>query len=604
MKGEQAILRAWLMLRVLVTVRWMFKRASGKDLLSSEASGRTWAWASTVFRQAVDRCRPRVALQEWLMELAGIRMFEFFGLAPVHERRKPLRDKKAQSMQSALRDLAPEHAMRVVGFLDAMRQARGSRNVRSLEQALHKCNSRMLPLLAPSSTSSSNGLATSILGGKVKLRRADVLSPVATALEEALAQAPGSRQDIDPLLTEAVHLKELRVPEYLSSSALVRLLDKSIMSSDLEVFDALSCEHDLGELEVQEGLVPLVDDKVLMALADHAGSLRTLALRCSQDCSAACVKGLLYACGPRLLELTLAGVQSMVSSTPAAARIPSSSSSSSSIFEVSTARRMSGGEVLLSEIPYKRLSQLMVLRLRQAPLSDAMLVAINAALHGHLKELDLSFCIQITDSSLHHVLQKQERLEVLGCDGCDQLVDRALLALCARTWRLFNVRRKQHPVPLYFFDHFMSENYRKSNEVVVQVLPPNWQAGEEDSAPTSASASAQAAGGARKEGFVSNRDRGLWHNLDPQGRDEIPFQRLRQALIPAYPAQVVDFLFSQMQRSVAEQTEDWDGDVQAEKASANDFETTLNFVQFQEYFWEVLEAAEDHERFCEALGKV
>ena len=190
-----------------------------------------------------------------------------------------------------------------------------------------------------------------------------------------------------------------------------------------------SCEEDLGEVELQEGPVPLVDNAVLIALAEHAGSLRKLAFRCNQKCSSASVKGLLYACGPRLLELTLSGVQAMVSSSAAAVtRVPSSSSSDL----IPSSRRMSGGEKMLSEIPYKRLSELSVLRLRQAPLTDAMLLAINAALHGHLKELDLSFCIQITDSSLHHVLQKQERLEVLGLDGCDQLVDRyVFVCLCA-----------------------------------------------------------------------------------------------------------------------------------------------------------------------------
>jgi hypothetical protein len=181
-------------------------------------------------------------------------------------------------------------------------------------------------------------------------------------------------------------------------------------------------------------------------------------------------------------------------------------------------------------------------------------------------------------------------------------VDRALLALCARTWRLFNVKRLLHPVPLHFFDHFMSEHYKKSNEVVVQVLPPNWQAEEGDA--QSASASAQASG-ASKEGFISNRDRVLWHNLDPQGRDEVSFRHLKQALMPLYPAQVVFFLFSEMLRSLAEQDEDGDADVRAgAEAGGGDDETNLNSEQFRVYFWEILEAVEDHEKFCEVLGKV
>jgi hypothetical protein len=31
-------------------------------------------------------------------------------------------------------------------------------------------------------------------------------------------------------------------------------------------------------------------------------------------------------------------------------------------------------------------------------------------------------------------------------------------------------------VPLHFFEQFMSEHHKESNKVVVQVLPPNWQA--------------------------------------------------------------------------------------------------------------------------------
>ena len=71
--------------------------------------------------------------------------------------------------------------------------------------------------------------------------------------------------------------------------------------------------------------------------------------------------------------------------------------------------------------PTKMRRELQVLRLVQAPLTDAMLLGISHALHGQLRELDLSFCIQITDSSMNHVLQKQERLGLLKVDGCDQV---------------------------------------------------------------------------------------------------------------------------------------------------------------------------------------
>ena len=223
----------------------MVKEASGKDLLSSsDYRERAWKWALVVFRQAVDRCRARVALQETLMDLAAQRMFEYLGQTAANDRHRFLsRDKKAQGLHEVLQDLAPEDAIRVVGFLDGRRQARTTSNVLSLEQALRKCNLHMLKVLTPSSSSRA-GLATSILGGNLKIRRADILNPLARALEEALAQVPMSRQAKgssarDPLLAEVAHITDLKVPRYLSSSALTRLLSKGIMSAGLEEFDAL-----------------------------------------------------------------------------------------------------------------------------------------------------------------------------------------------------------------------------------------------------------------------------------------------------------------------------------------------------------------------------
>jgi len=48
-----------------------------------------------------------------------------------------------------------------------------------------------------------------------------------------------------------------------------------------------------------------------------------------------------------------------------------------------------------------------------------------------------------------------------NADGCDNLADAALLALCARTWRFYNVKRERHAVPLRFFDAFIQESYKK-----------------------------------------------------------------------------------------------------------------------------------------------
>jgi hypothetical protein len=233
-----------LIVRMHVAVRRIVKEASGKDLLSSfDYRERAWKWACVVFRQAVGRCRARVALQETLMELAAHRMFEYLGQAAANDRHRWQRDKKAQGMLEALQGLAPEDAMRVVGFLDGRMQARAASNVLSLEQALRKCNLHMLKLLTTSSSSRA-GLATSILGGNLKIRRADVMNPLAKALEEALAQGPMPRlakgsPAMDPLLAEAAHITELKVPGYLSSSALTWLLSKGIISAGLEEFDAL-----------------------------------------------------------------------------------------------------------------------------------------------------------------------------------------------------------------------------------------------------------------------------------------------------------------------------------------------------------------------------
>ena len=65
-----------------------------------------------------------------------------------------------------------------------------------------------------------------------------------------------------------------------------------------------------------------------------------------------------------------------------------------------------------------------------------------------------------------------ERLQVLKVNGCDKLGDSSLLALCARTWRLYNPRRDKHPVPLRFFDSFLPDTFKASGAVSVQVLCP------------------------------------------------------------------------------------------------------------------------------------
>ena len=59
---------------------------------------------------------------------------------------------------------------------------------------------------------------------------------------------------------------------------------------------------------------------------------------------------------------------------------------------------------------------------------------------------------------------------MLKVTGCDKLGDSSLLALCARTWRLYNPRRDKHPVPLRFFDSFLPDTFKASGAVSVQVL--------------------------------------------------------------------------------------------------------------------------------------
>ena len=68
-----------------------------------------------------------------------------------------------------------------------------------------------------------------------------------------------------------------------------------------------------------------------------------------------------------------------------------------------------------------------------------------------------------------------ERLQVLKVNGCDKLGDSSLLALCARTWRLYNPRRDKHPVPLRFFDSFLPDTFKASGAVSVQVLVWIWR---------------------------------------------------------------------------------------------------------------------------------
>ena len=69
----------------------------------------------------------------------------------------------------------------------------------------------------------------------------------------------------------------------------------------------------------------------------------------------------------------------------------------------------------MSQLPWGQLRGLQVLTLAQSGLTDEMLIGINAALGAHVRHLDVSLCVNITDAGLSPVLQKQEHLKVLMC---------------------------------------------------------------------------------------------------------------------------------------------------------------------------------------------
>ena len=241
------------------------------------------------------------------------------------------------------------------------------------------------------------------------------------------------------LLEEAAALRELVVPEYMSAHAVGRLLSAPLMSPpQLIRFDWSGRQGEDGEVleEEQEAEVPLVlegaDEEVLAALAEHAPSLREVCLRCSGATSAAAMVRLLQACGARLRVLSLLGLDSLATPAPraraaeegddaAASSQGASGQGDSDCGEVGRRGRerkktkVGGGVAFMSQLPWGQLRGLQVLTLAQSGLTDEMLIGINAALGAHVRHLDVSLCVNITDAGLSPVLQKQEHLKVLMC---------------------------------------------------------------------------------------------------------------------------------------------------------------------------------------------
>jgi hypothetical protein len=247
-------------------------RAVGTDLAeSADYRQRAGKWAQVVLQQAVDRCRPRSLLQESLLELVALRMRQHLDLPPDSTSSNGVfsvsgslamlskEEKRKCSLVRALRGLAPADAARVWGFLESLRQVRCCSNVVLVEAAWRCCHVQLLQCLAPPR--------------KRHVQKRHVLHPLHDALEHL--PLPKQAASLHELLSEAAGVCEFHVPSYLSSAAVARLAGKSIMSGQLQVFDALSCEEDLDEEELQQGLVSaLVDDDVLFSLADHAATLR------------------------------------------------------------------------------------------------------------------------------------------------------------------------------------------------------------------------------------------------------------------------------------------------------------------------------------------
>ena len=417
-----------------------------------------------------------------------------------------------------------------------------------------------------------------------RVSKRDALEPLSAALDSL--QGKASKQ-APHVMSEARDLTVMHVPPYLSSAAVARLLSKNIMAAGLRVFDALSCEEALDEDELQEGLVEaLVNDEVLYALADHATSLRELSFRLSSAVTASSITGLLHAAGKNLRALSLQGIASVHSSNTAFVADPAQPPPSSRQEGASNGRKQSGGEMLLAQIPWQRLEALQILRLPQAPLTDGILISINKALKG-LHEIDLSFCIRITDASLHYVLQKQERLEAVKLNGCDNVGDSALLTLCARTWRLFNKKRDTHAVPLHFFDNFMSQTYKQSNAVVVQVLKRG--------ANTASSKQEARAGGS---GNPPARAVSLWQGLDPNGRNSVSFEDVKRAL-KSFPMELVEFLFFELRKSENKEGKESAGEARGGGSACE--EEALSFETFCTHFWELLEPLDEHVEFSRVL---
>ena len=562
-------------------------KAQGTDLAASERyTENAYKWALEVMSQAVHRCRPRTPFQESLLELAAARMCEHFHLPP-DTRSLPSKGNVLQGRTSkrdhavlvqALRALKPSDAVRVWWFVEDLRRARSRATLQLIFNAWQACQARTSQLVSPQSNHR---------GSRVIMKR-DALEPLSAALD-SLPHVKASKMP-PHVMSEARNLTVMHVPAYLSSAAVARLLSKSIMAAGLEIFDALTCEEELDEDELQEGLVEaLVDDEVLYALAEHADSLRELSFRLSSSVTSSSVNGILYATGKNLRSLSLQGIASVHSSNMNLAADSASPSASSGQQGGHHGRKpsVSGGEMLLSQIPWQRLDALQILRLQQAPLTDQILININKALKD-LIELDLSYCLRITDASMHHVMQKQEHLQVIVLNGCDNVADAALLALCARTWRMYNEKRDIHAVPIQFFDNFMSNTYKKSNAIVVQVLQQGANAALQSSS------TGPRAAGAR---IPPARAISLWQGVDPKGRNSVCFDDVKRVL-KSFPLELVDFLFHELHRSQKEEVKE-----RADGGPTGGDEA-LSFEMFLAHFWEILEPLDEHEEFIRGLGKM
>jgi hypothetical protein len=553
-------------------------KAQGTDLaVSASYTENAYKWAQEVMSQAVHRCRPRTPFQETLLELAAARMCEHFHL-PQDTRSLPSKGNVLQGRTSkrdhavlvqTLGALKPSDAVRVWWFVEELRRARYRATLKLIYNAWQACQARHSRLLQLVSSQSNHR------GSRVIMKR-DALEPLSAALD-SLPHVKASKMP-PHVMSEARNLTVMHVPAYLSSAAVARLLSKSIMAAGLETFDALSCEEELDEDELQEGLVEaLVDDEVLHALAEHADSLRELSFRLSSSVTSSSVNGILCATGTNLRSLSLSGIASVQSSNTNLAAADSG--------HHVPKPNLSGGELLLSQIPWQRLNALQILRLQQAPLTDQILININKALKS-LDELDLSYCIRITDASMHHVMQKQEHLQVIVLNGCDNVADAALLALCARTWRMYNEKRDIHAVPLHFFDTFMSDTYKQSNAVVVQVHQQGANA---------ALQSFSKAAGARKP---PARAISLWQGVDPKGRNSVSFDDVKRVL-KSFPPGFSEFLFHELQHSQKEEVKE-----RADGGRTGGDEALLSFEMFLAHFWEILQPLDEHEEFIRGLSKM